>query len=76
MCVSPAESNAIDLFCRVKDRARTNCDHQTNSFEKAICAADCSIYVENRLIMETTSSDRIERSAVAREPTPSIMAMG
>jgi hypothetical protein len=29
-------------LCHAKDRAPINSDHQMNSFERAICAADCS----------------------------------
>jgi len=66
----------IWFFGRERDRAPINCDQQTNRFERAICAADCSAYVGNRLIREPTSRDEIERSVVIREPTPSILAIG
>ncbi len=42
----------------------------------AICAADCSAYVGNRLISEPTSRDEIERSVVIQEPISSILAIG
>jgi hypothetical protein len=63
-------------FCRAKDRGPINCDHQMNRFEKAICAADCSAWCVNRMIVEPTSRDEIERGAATREPTPSILAIG
>jgi hypothetical protein len=71
-----AESNAIDLvFVARMTVPPINCDHQTNRFERAICAADCSAYSGNRLIVEPASRDEIERSVVVREPTPSILAI-
>jgi len=67
---------AIDLVFVAKDHVPINCDHQTNRFERAICAADCSMQRGNRMIMEPTSCNKIERSLVTREPTPSILAIG
>jgi hypothetical protein len=59
-----------------REGAPINCDHQTNRFERAICAADRSTWRGNRMIMAPTSRDEIERSLVIQEPTPSILAIG
>jgi len=77
MRASWAGANAIDLvFVARKNRAPVNCDQQTNRFERAICAVDCSALHGNCLIMGPTSRGKIERRVVVQEPTPSIPAIG
>jgi hypothetical protein len=48
----------------MRNRAPINCDHQTNRFERAIYAADCSTKRGSRTILEPTSLDKIELGAV------------
>ena len=64
----------IDLaFWRLRDHVPINCDHQTNKFERLICAADRSIWHGNRMI---TAVDKIARNAVTQDPIPLILAIG
>src|SRR6266478_660267 len=72
----PSPVRLIRLLSRARNGAPINCDHQTNRFERAICAADCSTGRGNRMIMRPTSPDKIGRSVVMQEPIPSIQAIG
>ena len=53
-----------------------NCGYQTNRFERAICAADCSTWCGNRMNMGPASRCKIERSVELRQEEMSLAFAG